>query len=199
MNRIVFLLVFLPFLTFSQVEIQDSISSKTTVISPETVAVNETAKIDTVDYLTMKNPIRASLYSAILPGMGQIYNRKWWKVPIVWGLLGTGIGFVINYNNQYKEFRGYYLDKLYGYELENPTLNGLSVEQLATIQDDRKRTRDYAIALTALAYILNIVDATVDAHLFGIKKDPDLSFQPTLIPNLQTTEFAMGFGVSYKF
>lgn len=182
---------------WAQVE-TDSITIADEPVSPEIVAVDGSS-IETPDYLNMKNPIRASLYSAILPGMGQIYNEKWWKAPLVWGVLGTGVGFVIYYNNEYKEFRGYYLDKLYGYELENPTLNNMSVEQLANIQDDRKRSRDYAIALTALGYVLNILDATVDAHLFGIKKDPDLSFQPIILQNYQTNELAMGFGFSYKF
>ena len=195
-NQILTILLILPILAFSQVE-NDSVQTSEPIT--EIVAVNKTEKLDTIDYLTMKNPIRASLYSAILPGMGQIYNKKWWKAPLVWGILGTGAGFIIYYNNQYKEYRGYYLDKLYGYELENQTLNNMSVEQLANIQDDRKRSRDYAIALTALGYILNIVDATVDAHLYGIKKDPDLSFQPIMLQNLQTAELAMGFGVSYKF
>lgn len=190
-----FILIFSG-LAYGQIE---NDSAQITPPITEIVAVDATAKIDTIDYLTMKNPIRASLYSAIFPGMGQIYNDKWWKAPLVWGILGTGAGFIIHYNNQYKEFRGYYLDKLYGYPLENPTLNNMSVEQLANIQDDRKRSRDYAIALTALGYILNIVDATVDAHLYGIKKDPDLSFQPIMIQNLQTADLAMGFGVSYKF
>lgn len=182
---------------WAQVE-TDSVAIVVEPVSPEIVAVDGSS-IETPDYLNMKNPIRASLYSAILPGMGQIYNEKWWKAPLVWGVLGTGVGFVIYYNNEYKEFRGYYLDKLYGYELENPTLNNMSVEQLANIQDDRKRSRDYAIALTALGYVLNILDATVDAHLFGIKKDPDLSFQPIILQNYQTNELAMGFGFSYKF
>lgn len=182
---------------WAQVE-TDSIAIADEPVSPEIVAVDGSS-IETPDYLNMKNPIRASLYSAILPGMGQIYNEKWWKAPLVWGVLGTGVGFVIYYNNEYKEFRGYYLDKLYGYQLENPTLNNMSVEQLANIQDDRKRSRDYAIALTALGYALNILDATVDAHLFGIKKDPDLSFQPIILQNYQTNELAMGFGFSYKF
>ncbi len=196
MKYLILIILIFSGLSYGQVE-NDSVEITQPIT--EIVAVDATAKIDTIDYLTMKNPIRASLYSAIFPGMGQIYNDKWWKAPLVWGILGTGAGFIIHYNNQYKEFRGYYLDKLYGYPLENPTLNNMSVEQLANIQDDRKRSRDYAIALTALGYILNIVDATVDAHLYGIKKDPDLSFQPIMIQNLQTAELAMGVGVSYKF
>src|SRR5690606_5245528 len=72
---------------------------------PEIVETGTRQGLDSLNlgYLTLKNPMRASLYSAILPGMGQVYNGKWWKVPIVWGLLGTGTGFVIHYNNEYKE------------------------------------------------------------------------------------------------
>lgn len=192
---LIYIALFLPILVFSQTETQDS----TKIQTSEIVAVQPNAALDTIDYLSLKNPMRASLYSAAFPGMGQLYNKKYWKIPVVWGLLGTGVAFVINYNKQYKEYRGYYLDKLYGKELENPTLNNMDVRQLATIQDDRKRTRDYAIALTALAYILNIVDATVDAHLYGIDKDPELSFQPILIQNPYNMQVAMGLGVSYQF
>lgn len=190
---LIYFLLLLPFLAFGQEEEESPAESIT-----EIVAVGK-SKFDTIDYLTMKSPMRASLYSAIFPGMGQIYNKKYWKAPLVWGLLGTGIGVVVHYNNQYKEYRGYYLDKLYGYELDNPTLNNLSVRQLANIQDDKKRIRDYAIALTALAYILNIVDASVDAHLYGIKKDSDLSFEPVILQNNHTAEMAMGMGFTLKF
>lgn len=190
-----YILLLLPLLAFAQKE------EPTDSQIPEIVETSTRKGLDSVsiDYLTYRNPMRASLYSAILPGMGQIYNKKWWKAPLVWGILGTGVGFIIYYNNEYKEYRGYYLDKLYDIPISQPGIANLPLEQLATIQDDRKRSRDYAIALTALGYILNIVDATVDAHLYGIKKDPDLSFQPIMIQNLQTAELAMGFGVSYKF
>lgn len=193
---LIHLLIFIPIFAWAQIEENDD--KETQVITDELVVVGN-EKFDTINYLNTKSPIRASLYSAILPGMGQVYNKKYWKVPIVWGLLGTGVGFVLNYDKQYKEFRGYYLDKLYGNEIENPTINNMSARQLATIQDDRKRTRDYAIALTALVYILNILDATVDAHLYGMDKDPDLSLKPTMIQNPTNMQFAMGFGVSYKF
>lgn len=193
---LIHLLIFIPIFAWAQIEENDD--KETQVITDELVVVGN-EKFDTINYLNTKSPIRASLYSAILPGMGQVYNKKYWKVPIVWGLLGTGVGFVLNYDKQYKEFRGYYLDKLYGNEIENPTINNMSARQLATIQDDRKRTRDYAIALTALVYILNILDATVDAHLYGMDKDPDLSLQPTMLQNPTSMQFAMGFGVSYKF
>src|SRR5690625_6488918 len=192
---LIHLLIFIPIFAWAQIEENDD--KETQVITDELVVVGN-EKFDTINYLNTKSPIRASLYSAILPGMGQVYNKKYWKVPIVWGLLGTGVGFVLNYDKQYKEFRGYYLDKIYGNKIENQTINNMSARQLATIQDDRKRTRDYAIALTALVYILNVLDATVDAHLYGMVKDPDLSLQPTMLQNPTNMQFAMKFGESYK-
>lgn len=194
-KSILHIFLFIPFFAFAQ---QDSDSIKIENQTAEIVPVSGTNPT-TIDYLGFRNPMRASLYSAILPGMGQLYNKKWWKAPLVWGVLGTGTGFIIYYNNQYKEYRGYYLDKLYGNPISQPGIANLTKEQLATIQDDRKRSRDYAIALTALGYILNILDATVDAHLYGINKDPDLSFQPVMMQNYYTYEPALGIGVNFKF
>ncbi len=194
-NLISYILLLMSCFAFAQEETGDSVQI------PEIVDTSTRKGLDSIgiDYLTYRNPMRASLYSAIIPGLGQIYNKKWWKAPLVWGILGTGVGFIVYYNNEYKEYRGYYLDKLYGNPISQPGIANLPVEQLANIQDDRKRSRDYAIALTAVGYMLNILDATVDAHLYGIKKDPDLSFQPIMMQNLQSAELAMGFGVKYKF
>src|SRR5690625_3633619 len=193
---LIHLLIFITIFAWAQIEENDD---KDTQVVTDQLEVVGNDKLDIINYLNNKSPVRASLYSAILPGMGQVYNKKYWKVPIVWGLLGTGVGFVLNYDKQYKEFRGYYLDKLYGNEIENPTINNMSARQLATIQEERKRTRDYALTLTALVYILNVLDATVDAHLYGMDKDPDLSLQPIMLQNPTNMQFAMGFGVSYKF
>src|SRR5690606_10353363 len=102
--------IFIPFFTWAQ---QETDSTAVGSGFTEIVAVSP-ADSTGLQHLTFRNPMRASLYSAILPGMGQIYNKKWWKAPLVWGVLGTGTGFIIYYNNQYKEYRGYYLDKLYG-------------------------------------------------------------------------------------
>src|SRR5690606_12268105 len=154
MKKLIFyIILFLPFCAFAQETETDSTAVNQEIVEVTNAAVNDSV---TIDYLTYRNPIRAALYSAILPGTGQIYNKKWWKAPLVWGVLGTGAGFVIHLNNQYKEYRGYYLDKLYGNPISEPGIANLSKEQLARIQDDRKRNRDYAIALTALGYILNV-------------------------------------------
>ncbi|HEY4539512.1 MAG TPA: DUF5683 domain-containing protein [Faecalibacter sp.] len=159
----------------------------------DTIATKEKLNFEFKD----KSPIRASLYSAILPGAGQIYNKKWWKAPIAWGLIGTGIGFTSYYNGLQNKFRSAYLAELDGRTHEYSGI--LNAEQLAVYQDEYKRNRDYAMALTILAYILNIVDATVDAHLFSIKNDPDFTFQPTVIQDQMSFQPAIGLNINFKF
>ncbi|MEI7488763.1 MAG: DUF5683 domain-containing protein, partial [Chryseobacterium sp.] len=128
------------------------------------------------------NPTRAGLYSAVLPGLGQFYNKKYWKVPIVWGAVGAGVGIAMWNDKQYKKYREYYIAKLNGTPNEfvdsHPWLDKVA---LGNAQDRSKRQRDYAIAITGLIYILNIVDAVVDAHLYESRHDPDLTFSPAVI------------------
>lgn len=151
---------------------------------------------------TMKlNPTRAGLYSAVLPGLGQFYNKKYWKIPIVWGAVGTGVGIAIWNDNQYKKYRGYYLDKLNGrpneFLADKPFLDKTA---LANSQDRAKRQRDYAIAISGLIYILNIVDAVVDSHLYESRHDPDLSFTPAVIQDQYgITPPKTGLSLSYRF
>ncbi|WP_426276850.1 DUF5683 domain-containing protein [Chryseobacterium sp. S-02] len=151
---------------------------------------------------TMKlNPTRAGLYSAVLPGLGQFYNKKYWKIPIVWGAVGTGVGIAIWNDNQYKKYREYYIAKLNGTPNEfidsKPWLDKTA---LGNVQDRAKRQRDYAIAITGLIYILNIVDAVVDSHLYESRHDPDLSFAPAVIQDQYgITPPKTGLSLSYRF
>ena len=127
------------------------------------------------------NPTKAGLYSAILPGLGQYYNKKLWKIPIVLGGIGTGVGITLYNQKQYERYRSAYIAELNGQPHEFSDIKGITVEALGRTQDQAKRQRDYAIAVTALVYILNIVDAVVDAHLYEGRKDPDLAISPTII------------------
>lgn len=147
------------------------------------------------------NPTRAGLYSAVLPGLGQYYNKKYWKIPIVWGAVGTGVGIAIWNDNQYKKYREYYIAKLNGTPNEfidsKPWLDKTA---LGNVQDRAKRQRDYAIAITGLIYILNIVDAVVDSHLYESRHDPDLSFAPAVIQDQYgITPPKTGLSLSYRF
>lgn len=147
------------------------------------------------------NPTRAGLYSAVLPGLGQFYNKKYWKIPIVWGAVGAGVGIAVWNDNQYKKYREYYVAKLNGTPNEFVDSHPwLDKKALGNAQDRAKRQRDYAIAITGLIYILNIVDAVVDAHLYESRHDPDLVFKPSVIQDQYGYSAPKtGFSLSYRF
>ncbi|REC47270.1 DUF5683 domain-containing protein [Chryseobacterium pennipullorum] len=147
------------------------------------------------------NPTRAGLYSAVFPGLGQFYNKKYWKIPIVWGAVGAGVGIAVWNDNQYKKYREYYIAKLNGTPNEFVDSHPwLDKKALGNAQDRSKRQRDYAIAITGLIYILNIVDAVVDAHLYESRHDPDLTFTPSVIQDQYGyTPPKTGFSLSYRF
>lgn len=122
---------------------------------------------------------RASIMSACLPGLGQIYNRKYWKVPIIYaGLGGLGYMFVFNHN-EYNYFR----QNLIREADDDPTTINTTrydVDQLQTQKITYRKRRDIAAVGIALLYILNIIDANVDAHLktFDVSDDLSISVDP---------------------
>ncbi|WOC50975.1 hypothetical protein BPO_0328 [Bergeyella porcorum] len=127
------------------------------------------------------SPTKAGLYSAVLPGLGQYYNKKYWKIPIVWGAIGTGVGIVLWNEKQYNRYRNAFVAELNGLPHEFSDIFWVTADVLGRTQDRAKRQRDYAIAITGLIYVLGIVDAVVDAHLYEQRNDPDLALKPTVI------------------
>ena len=146
------------------------------------------------------NPTKAGLYSAVLPGLGQFYNKKYWKIPIVWGAVGTGIGVAIWNDNQYKRYRNAFVSELNGLPHEFSGIRGIDKTVLGNAQDRSKRQRDYAIGISALIYILNIVDAVVDAHLYEGRNDPDFAITPAVINDQSGNSYAKaGFSLNFRF
>lgn len=146
------------------------------------------------------SPTKAGLYSAVLPGLGQYYNKKYWKIPIVWGGIGAGVGISIWNQKNYTRYRDAYVAHLNGLPHEFSDIPGITKEALGRSQDRMKRQRDYAIAITGLVYVLNIVDAVVDAHLYEGRKDPDLAVQPTILyEEFGKTNTKAGLSLSYSF
>lgn len=123
------------------------------------------------------SPQKASVYSAILPGAGQVYNKKYWKVPIVYSALGSAAYFTYDNGNKYKQYRDALLLRQDG---ETDEYNGVYTDsQLITIMEYYERNKEISIIMTAAVYILNIVDASVDAHLFDFDVSEDLSLNTT--------------------
>ncbi|MFI5203987.1 MAG: DUF5683 domain-containing protein [Flavobacteriales bacterium] len=140
------------------------------------------------------SPTRAGIYSAVLPGLGQIYNRKWWKTPIVYAAIGTSAGFVVYNQRKYRMFKTAYINH-FNDPLLQDDFSKYSLGQLFEIQDTYHEWRDISIMFLAGAYVLNIIDAVVDAHFFRFDVDDKLSFhfQPRL------GNYASTFGFSLRF
>lgn len=114
--------------------------------------------------------------SAVVPGLGQIYNKKYWKTPIIYAALGGLSYWGISNHIKYK----YYSDNLRAiYDEDESTTNTTfySDAQLIALKRDYKKYRDIAIMAGAFVYILNIIDANVDAHLKTFDVTDDLSLQ----------------------
>ena len=168
-------------------------------IKTEKQVVEEIEKAN-VSAIQKYNPTKAGLYSAVFPGLGQYYNKKYWKIPIVWGAVGTGVGIIVYNDKQYRRYRTAFLAELNGQPHEFDDLPYVDATVLGNTQDRAKRQRDYAIAITGVLYILNIVDAVVDAHLYDQKKDPDLAIKPTIIyDDLGVANGKAGLSLSFRF
>jgi hypothetical protein len=129
-------------------------------------------------------PSKAAFYSAVLPGLGQVYNKKYWKIPIIYAGMATGIYFYIQNNNDYNRFRDAYKRRLAGFtddEFYGPGENPvISNDRLIDAQKSAQRNRNISILVAIGFYALNIVDANVDAHLRQYNVSEDLSLQPNV-------------------
>lgn len=123
------------------------------------------------------SPLKAAYYSALLPGLGQIYNRKYWKLPIVYaGFAGAGTAIYLN-RVELNRFREEYMVRTRpGYGAEDPTLSFASDATLLKFYNRYKRYYEISIILGSVWYILNILDATIDAHLHDFDMSDDLSW-----------------------
>jgi hypothetical protein len=147
------------------------------------------------------SPARATIYSAILPGLGQVYNGKYWKVPIIYSAF-AGIIFMAGENNyKYNQFKTQYKKSLAGETLDEPYASNYTQESLLQRKDYYKRNRDFQIILGALAYLLNILDANVDAHLMDYDINPDLTLQvkPEVNNYFVSQNFSNKTGFGIKF
>ncbi|MEO0037484.1 MAG: hypothetical protein RIQ59_695 [Bacteroidota bacterium] len=185
MNRYYYILLFFFFLGNFSLSAQ-------TELGPE-LRVKDTIKKNEINMLA---PSKAAFYSAVLPGLGQIYNKKYWKVPLVYGALGTTIYFYISNNNKYHAYRDAYKRRLEGFNDDEFTY--LDNSRLITAQKFYQNNRDLSALLTGLFYILNIVDANVDAHLMQFNVNDNLTIKPDFYRNDFSSNQNLGICVTWK-
>jgi len=133
-------------------------------------------------------PSKAAFYSAIFPGMGQAYNKKYWKVPIAWTMVDIPAYYYQINNRDYKQFRTAFRLRKSG-RIDEFTVVGddgsltelVSLETLERAQEQLKENRDLSLLMGVIMYVVQIVEASVNAHLLQFNTDDNLSFKPTFI------------------
>ena len=162
---------------------RDVVIEADTIVQPAPLISADTV-IEMASYAARYDPQKALLYAAVLPGLGQIYNKKYWKLPFVYGGF-IGIGYGIKWNNEiYQELkRGLYYILETGESIGPPPYE-LTESQYRTNIDKFRRNRDFMYLLFGGMYLLQIIDAHVDAHLKEFDVNPNL--QVRLRPMMTT-------------
>ena len=142
-------------------------------------------------------PAKAAFYSAVLPVLGQAYNKKYWKIPIVYAAIGTGIYFYTDNNKQYKRVREAYKRRLAGFE-DDEFQGRLTDDGLREAQKSFRRNKELSLLITFGLYALNIVDANVDAHLLQFNVDDNLSFKPHYTIDEFNNKGRVGLTMNFK-
>ncbi|TNE82353.1 MAG: hypothetical protein EP332_00310 [Bacteroidetes bacterium] len=148
-------------------------------------------KAQSSDSSVLEVPRKATMWSALIPGAGQIYNRSYWKVPILYAGFGA-LGYAFNFNQtEYKLYAGYYQLAVDGDPNTNPPINATD-QQLRDQRNYYKKNRDLTVIGMVALYALQILDANVDAHLSSFNVNDNLSL------GLQYTPLTQSFQHSHR-
>jgi len=171
---------------------------------PKEIIIDEIIEIR--EPINPLSPAKAAFYSAILPGLGQAYNKKYWKIPIVYAALGTGIYFYTYNNKEYNRYRNIFKRRQAGFKDDEFYLDPQG-ELLASprVTDDGliraqklfRKDKEVSLLVTIGIYVLNIIDANVDAHLLQYNIDENLSLTPHF--KIEEINTANNFGLTLNF
>ncbi|WP_264521666.1 DUF5683 domain-containing protein [Flavobacterium sp. N1994] len=160
----------------------------------DAIKAKDSVKVNEIDPL---RPAKAAFYSAILPGLGQAYNKKYWKIPLVYGAIASSLYFYITNNNKYHSYRDAYNRRLAGFT--DDEYRYLDDSRLIAAQRFYQRNRDLSLLVCIGFYVLNIVDANVDAHLTQFNVSDKLSLKPDVYLNQFDYKPNLGLTFNYKF
>lgn len=179
---------------------QDTIRKRAFISEQVTIPQRDTAFVAAV--IKKHSPHKAIMYSLICPGLGQVYNKKYWKLPIIYGAGGAFAYYIIYHQNKYEKFRDTYNNNLGATDKERFLIDGLpySFSSLPRGRDTYRRWRDLNIAGLGALYLLNVIDAMVDAYFFNydISDDLSLKMEPALIQGPGVTA-SLGFRINLGF
>ncbi len=176
--------------------------------------VKDTVQVKPLVKLYKIIPRQATLKSLMIPGWGQLYNRQYWKLPLVAGAFVT-LGVIANYNNvRYTKYRDFYYQvsprpedpsfkppTTVAVPYEDGTIRDLDINQLKRLTDGFRRNRDYTYIGMVLAWTFNVVDANVSAHLktFDVSDDISLKVKPTVDYQPFSQSLVSGITLSFNF
>jgi hypothetical protein len=149
------------------------------------------------------SPSKAAFYSAVFPGGGQAYNKKYWKVPLAWAAVGIPTYFYLNNNSEYKRYREAYKLRKTGlvdeFTLEDGT-ELISLTGLERAQKTLRGNRDLSLLVVIIGYVLQIVEASVNAHLLQFDASDNITVNPTIMSNpIKVEAPSVGFSFKYSF
>lgn len=189
MNRFLFLIFFSIFFNLNYIYSQNQFSANS--ISNNFLNIDKYSNKDSIH-----SPKKAALYSSLLPGLGQGYNHKYWKIPIIYaGLGGSAYMFISN--------RKHFIDYRDAIEMRldddpttiDPYIDLYTMDQLTYYKDYYRRNLEISVIVFVGVYLINILDAVVDAHLYGFSIDTDLS----MIPANNANTFVPTISLKYNF
>jgi|TARA_B110000503_G_C7171845_1_gene424718 hypothetical protein len=156
----------------------------------------DTLKFNQLDPLS---PSKAAFYSAVFPGLGQAYNKRYWKIPLVYTAIGTSIySFEFN-KKKYWNYRNAYKSRKAGYtndEFQNLILDD---ERLLDGAEFHKKNKDLSMVFIIGFYILNILDANIDAHLKQYNVEESLTLNPYIDPGFNFKSESIGLSLNLNF
>ena len=151
------------------------------------------------DELDPTAPSKAAFYSAVLPGLGQGFNKKYWKIPIVYAAIGSS-AYLYDFNNKkYWDYRNAYKSRKAGYKNDPYQNLILDDDRLLDGADFHKKNRDLSIVFIVGFYILNILDANIDAHLKQYNVNESLTIKPYINNDIEFYEQSIGISLNLNF
>jgi len=188
----------------------DNIYSESDIIFiSDTTDLTKIFLLSNFDDYAKHSPAKAAMMSAVMPGLGQIYNRKYWKLPLVYAAVGASVVVFLKWQNEYSRYRRAYVDindrnpyTNYHKELGFPSYytEEMQLQYITKRKDELRTWRDWSIVAVVAAYALNIIDANVDAHLMDFNLDDNISFniQPCFLENNFNSQ-KIGLSLRFRF
>lgn len=172
-------------------------------INNDSISIRENNQIAKTTFTKSKNhsPKLATWLSVVVPGAGQVYNKKYWKVPIIYAAASGAIYGVWFNTKHYNEFRDAYIERLQTGQNHETYYARLQQETLVSARDYYRYYRDLSYIGLGAVYVLQIIDAAVDAHFFDfvIKDDLTVHITPMIVPQTASSFTSTQLLVSLKF